>query len=82
MNLPPGTDRDPGVEDAGDAGASPTDPARAGAVPAGRPTVDRATLDRVFGVVLPDVTADEVPDVPARHDDDWYRENRPPHHGG
>ena len=46
--------------------------------------VDRALLDRIFGDVLPDTTADERdPGGGGAGDpDDWYRENRPPHHGG
>jgi hypothetical protein len=42
---------------------------------------DRRRLDRVFGDVLPDTTSDERdPDRRNGHPDDWYRENRPPHH--
>ena len=42
---------------------------------------DRRRLDRVFGDVLPDTTSDERdPDQRTGHPDDWYRENRPPHH--
>lgn len=42
---------------------------------------DRRRLDRVFGDVLPDTTSDERdPDRRTGHPDDWYRENRPPHH--
>lgn len=39
-------------------------------------------LERVFGDVLPDTTGDEQREQPADHDerDQWYRENRPPHH--
>ncbi len=44
--------------------------------------IDPETLDRVFGTVLPDVTRDELSDgAGARDRDDWYRDNRPPHHG-
>jgi len=47
---------------------------------------DRRTLDRVFGDVLPETTADErdpggAPDRGDRERDRWYEENRPPHHG-
>lgn len=45
---------------------------------------------RVFGAVLPDTTGDEQPEQPERPDehdaehdaerDEWYRQNRPPHH--
>lgn len=35
----------------------------------------------VFGDVLPETTSDErEPEDPTRTADDWYRENRPPHH--
>ncbi|MPY96910.1 MAG: hypothetical protein GEU97_02745 [Actinophytocola sp.] len=42
-----------------------------------------ARLDKVFGQVLPDTTSDER--EPSWHEaggasDDWYLENRPPHH--
>ncbi|MPY85428.1 MAG: hypothetical protein GEV00_19405 [Actinophytocola sp.] len=45
---------------------------------------DAARLDEVFGQVLPETTSDER-DHPSGHDaddsgDDWYLENRPPHH--
>ncbi|MEY7971063.1 hypothetical protein AB8O38_03585 [Saccharomonospora xinjiangensis] len=41
----------------------------------------KKALDHVFGEVLPETTRDERdatsrPGLP----DDWYRENRPPHH--
>jgi hypothetical protein len=43
----------------------------------------RRRLAEVFGEVLPDTTTDERG---ADHGDadreSWYRENRPPHHGG
>ena len=38
------------------------------------------------GPVLPDVTSDERGtgwgDEPTERDDEWYRSERPPHHGG
>lgn len=40
-------------------------------------------VHRVFGTVFPDTTDDERTDEPPTRDaerDDWYRENRPPHH--
>ncbi|EHK88423.1 hypothetical protein ACWGPQ_17230 [Saccharomonospora azurea] len=41
----------------------------------------RKTLDDVFGDVLPDTTRDERDSSSsAGLSDDWYRENRPPHH--
>lgn len=47
-----------------------------------RPRVDRALLDRIFGQILPETTADERdPDrSQGRRDRSWYDENRPPHH--
>jgi hypothetical protein len=35
----------------------------------------------VFGDVLPDTTSDERGGS-AEDRESWYRENRPPHHGG
>lgn len=41
----------------------------------------RRTLDDVFGDVLPETTRDERDTYSsAGLPDDWYRENRPPHH--
>ncbi|EHR63169.1 hypothetical protein [Saccharomonospora cyanea] len=41
----------------------------------------RRTLDDVFGDVLPETTRDERDTYQsAGLPDDWYRENRPPHH--
>lgn len=52
-----------------------------------QPTEDerrrRRDLDAIFGDVLPETTSDERD--PSKGDDDreeWYRVNRPPHHGG
>ena len=46
------------------------------------PAVDRELLDRIFGTVLPETTSDERDHGAAtRSDEDWYRQNRPPHHG-
>ncbi|MBM7771707.1 hypothetical protein JOD54_001911 [Actinokineospora baliensis] len=43
----------------------------------------RPTLDEIFGDVLPDTTTDERdPTPPSATPDDWYHQNRPPHHGG
>jgi hypothetical protein len=36
-------------------------------------------LQRVFGTLFPDTTDDERTEELATSDD-WYRENRPPHH--
>lgn len=43
----------------------------------------RRRLAEVFGEVLPETTTDERnPDQGAADGESWYRENRPPHHGG
>ncbi|MFD9734153.1 hypothetical protein [Umezawaea sp. NPDC059074] len=43
----------------------------------------RRRLAEVFGEVLPDTTSDERdPDQGDADRESWYRENRPPHHGG
>ena len=71
--APQQSEADPGPHPDGDVQTS--DP-----VPS---TVDRRTLDEVFGQVLPETTSDEraEPDQRAgRSSDDWYYENRPPHH--
>lgn len=48
---------------------------------AARDSARRRALDAVFGTVLPDTTSDERdPGGPAPGRDDWYHENRPPHH--
>lgn len=41
--------------------------------------VDQRLLDEIFGDVLPDTTSDER-GLANSHGDDWYLENRPPHH--
>ncbi|MHA6802291.1 hypothetical protein [Salinifilum ghardaiensis] len=38
----------------------------------------RRQLDRIFGSVLPEDVADDRGSTAAG--DDWYRQNRPPHH--
>jgi hypothetical protein len=49
-----------------------------------RAVIDRRLLDEIFGDVLPDTTSDER--EPGGSDgagsEEWYRANRPPHHGG
>ncbi|MFB9904600.1 hypothetical protein [Allokutzneria oryzae] len=42
----------------------------------------RRKLDELFGDVLPETTSDErdPADRADRRSDDWYYENRPPHH--
>lgn len=55
------------------------------------PHPDRRTIDDIFGDVLPDTTADERDAGQSRSDgrspgagsdsEQWYLENRPPHHG-
>lgn len=46
--------------------------------------VDRRRLDEVFGDVLPDTSSDERDTDPfgGQYSDQWFLENRPPHHGG
>jgi hypothetical protein len=47
----------------------------------GRRAARRPRTADVFGDVLPETTADErEPEAAGRTADDWYRENRPPHH--
>lgn len=48
---------------------------------AGRPAVDRARIDAVFGETLPGTTTDEARGRGSSIDDHWWREQRPPHHG-
>jgi hypothetical protein len=72
------------TEDPDRPGPGADDVDRADAAPS-RPAVDKATLDRVFGDVLPETTSDERDLGGAGRGtdrDSWYRENRPPHHGG
>lgn len=58
-------------------GQDPGDPAAAAS------PVDQRLLDEIFGNVLPDTTADERdPSGDGGYSEQWYRENRPPHHGG
>ncbi len=49
-----------------------------------KPAVDQRTLDRIFGEVVPENTKDDLesPGGGSFAADDWYRANRPPHHGG
>ena len=57
--------------------------AAVGGAPDGSPPVDRRLLDEIFGDVLPDTTSDERDQSgEAGYSEQWYRENRPPHHGG
>lgn len=42
--------------------------------------VDRARLDEVFGDPLPGTTSDEERGRESRIDDQWWLEQRPPHH--
>jgi hypothetical protein len=41
---------------------------------------DPARLDEVFGETLPETTSDEARDGDGGIGDDWWREQRPPHH--
>ena len=66
------------------AGGSGEAPAPGGSTSAQAP-VTRRKLDEIFGDVLPSTTSDERDegrDPAGRdHDERWYRDNRPPHHG-
>ena len=44
--------------------------------------IDRKALDEIFGEVLPETTADERGSGGGEtgFSEQWYRENRPPHH--
>ena len=46
--------------------------------------IDRKLLDEIFGDVLPDTTGDERGSGSSAdgYSEQWYRDNRPPHHGG
>ncbi|MGX1768952.1 hypothetical protein ACWIE7_11670 [Dietzia sp. NPDC055343] len=46
-----------------------------------RPRPDKARLDAVFDETLPVTTSDERRGRDGHLDDDWWREQRPPHHG-
>jgi hypothetical protein len=47
------------------------------------PDAVRRRLAEVFGDVLPETTSDERGGGASPDDREaWYRENRPPHHGG
>lgn len=41
----------------------------------------KARVDAVFGQTLPETTSDEARGRDSRIDDDWWRAQRPPHHG-
>lgn len=43
--------------------------------------VDKARLDAVFGETLPESTNDDARGRGDRIDEDWWRAQRPPHHG-
>jgi hypothetical protein len=44
--------------------------------------VDQRLLDEIFGDVLPDTTGDERSSgTSGGFSEEWYRDNRPPHHG-
>ena len=64
--------------------AAGTDETGAARAAAAHRMATRRILDEVFGDVLPTVTRDELDDGSDRSNtgrDQWYRENRPPHHG-
>ncbi|AWH92586.1 hypothetical protein [Dietzia lutea] len=47
---------------------------------ADRRAADRKRIDEVFGETLPETTSDEARGRDTRLGDDWWREQRPPHH--
>jgi hypothetical protein len=49
--------------------------------PRTRPSYSSARIDDVFGETLPRTSSDEARDRDARLGDDWWMEQRPPHHG-
>lgn len=57
------------------------DRARVDRARVGKARVDRARIDEVFGETLPETTSDESRDRDVRFGDDWWMEQRPPHHG-
>jgi hypothetical protein len=42
----------------------------------------RRHREAVFGDVLPEQTSDDAPDSDTGSDDEWLRDEVPPHHGG
>ncbi|NIJ10463.1 hypothetical protein FHU38_000807 [Saccharomonospora amisosensis] len=43
----------------------------------------RRRIEEIFGEVVPETTSDEKdPGVERGRSDEWYLENRPPHHDG
>lgn len=46
-----------------------------------RRAAERARIDRVFGETLPETTSDETRGGEGRLGDEWWRDQRPPHHG-
>lgn len=72
-----------GRDEQGGSSARSTDAARRGGrtTVTGRRAVDRARIDAVFGETLPETTTDEARDRDSCLGDDWWREQRPPHHG-
>ena len=46
-----------------------------------RRAAKRARIDEVFGETLPETTSDEARGRDGRIEDDWWRDQRPPHHG-
>ncbi|MET3861307.1 hypothetical protein ABIE38_002240 [Dietzia sp. 2505] len=49
--------------------------------PGTRRSYSSARIDDVFGETVPGTTSDEARDREARLGDDWWMEQRPPHHG-
>ena len=49
--------------------------------PAPAAPIDRARLDRVFGQTLPEVTDEDRRAPGEALDDEFWQQQRPPHHG-
>ncbi|WP_414636400.1 hypothetical protein [Actinophytocola sp.] len=76
MPPTPNPDPNPNPDPTPDPDPAPPPPARH---PRRRP--GRPDLDQIFGDVLPATTSDERDPEPTPPDpDDWYHQNRPPHH--
>ncbi|MET3805356.1 hypothetical protein ABIB25_002357 [Nakamurella sp. UYEF19] len=78
MKLPP----DGGADAPNDSGSAAADPGHRHETPQRK--IDRKALDDIFGDVLPDTTRDERGQDSGSdgYSEQWYRDNRPPHHGG
>ena len=73
--------RTPGPDPAGDPARRATDRPGTDRPERARTGIDRARIDEVFGETLPETPSDESRGRGGRIDDDWWRDQRPPHHG-